>query len=140
MGRRRKGVFRGPRFAALYDWEMDLPAYQHLSVYGRALLMEFRIAFNGYNNAKVGMSVRRAADRLNCSPGRAEKAIRELEAKGWTVCTQKGSFSQKSGKRATTWRLTNEPIGAGLDVPATKEYTRWRPDKGLPEKSERGAV
>lgn len=131
---RRKGGFSGPRFSAIYDYELNCPAYRHLSVYGRALLIEFRILFNGANNSEIGMSVRRASNLLNCSPGRAAKTIDELVEKGWIVCTTRGAFNIKSGKRSSTWRITNQPVGLGVEVDATKEYMRWRPEKAQPKK------
>ena len=118
---RRERKFTGHTFVALYQWEMDCPAYRHLSVYGRALLMEFRKAYNGHNNGEIVMSVRQAANT-------AAKTIKELQGNGWIRQTQKGAFSQKSNKTASTWRITNQPVGAGVDVPETKEYIRWRPE------------
>lgn len=123
----------GPRFVSLYEFEIACPAYRQMTLHGRALLIEFRMIYNGTNNGSIGMSVRRAADLLNCGKNRAEKALQELQDKGWIVRTGKGSFDQKTGKRSTTWRITNQPIGLGVETPATKEYMRWTPEKGLPE-------
>ena len=80
--RKRKQKFNGPRFAALYDWEMNCPAYRYLSVYGRALLMEFRMIYNSRNNGEIVMSVRQAAKLINCHKNTAAKTIKELEEKG----------------------------------------------------------
>ena len=104
-----------------------------MTVHGRALLVEFRMIYNGSNNGSIGMSVRRAADLLNCGKNRAETALKELQDKGWIVCTGKGSFNQKTGNRSTTWRITNQPVGLGVQTPETKDYMRWKPGKGLPE-------
>ena len=123
----RKRKFNGPRFVALYDWEMDCQAYRHLSVYGRALLLEFRRSYNGGNNGEIVMSVRQAAKLINCNKNTAAKTIKELETKGWIRQSSKGSFSQKTDKTASTWRITNQPIGLGTDTPETKEYASWTP-------------
>ena len=45
MPRRRKKTPALP-FLALYHWEMDLPAYRHLTCYGRSLLVEFTISLS----------------------------------------------------------------------------------------------
>lgn len=119
--------FNGPRFAALYDWEMNLPAYRLMSVYGRALLMEFRMAYTGYNNGDIIMSIRQAANLLNCNKDTALKYLTELQDKGWVCQTAKGYFTQKTDKTASTWRITNQPIGHGVEVPETKEYAKWKP-------------
>lgn len=123
---RRKRKSSGPLFVALYHWEMDLPAYQYLSTYGRALLLEFRRLYNTYNNGKIVMSVRQAAGLLNCNKDTAAKVLRELEDKGWIRQSSKGCFSQKTNKTASTWRITNQPVGLGVDVSETKEYARWK--------------
>ncbi len=123
----RKRKFNGPRFVALYQWEMDCPAYRHLSVYGRALLMEFRKVYNGDNNGEIVMSVRQAAKLINCDKKTAAKTIKELEGKGWIRNVTEGSFSQKTNKTASTWRITNQPIGMGVDTPESKEYASWTP-------------
>ncbi len=135
MGRKRPKGHRGPRFAALYDWEMSLPAYQFLTVYGRALLMEFRIAFNGGNNGTIGMSVRHAAALLGCSKNRAEKAIQELLEKGWIVRTERSGFHRKIERKPSLYRITDRPIGLGVDVPETKEFAAWRPPNYDPKKN-----
>ena len=124
---------RGPQFSAIYHWEMDLPAYRHLSAYGRALVVEFRRKFNGSNNGDIAMSAREAARLLGCCKNTAFKVLRELEEKGWTRPAKTGSFHLKSDaagrayRAATTWRITNQPIGLGVDTPATKEYAIWKP-------------
>ncbi len=123
----------GPRFAAIYLREMDTPAYRRMSAWGRSLLLEYRRKYNGSNNGEIAMSVRQAARLLNCCLDTAAKAQGELEEKGWVREAQKGSFHWKedaSGRKhrpATTWRITNQPVGLGTDTKATKEYMKWRP-------------
>ncbi len=122
-----------PKWVQIHFWELDLPAYLHLSTGARALLIEFRRKFNGSNNGDIAMSVREAARLLGCHKDTAVKALREVEEKGWIRPMEKGSFHMKSeagGRKfraATTWRLTNHPISLGVDTPATKEYIKWRP-------------
>ncbi len=133
MTRRYKTKGSAPRFVQIWEWELKCPAYRHLSVYGRALLIEFRMKYTGSNNGDIVFSVRQAARALNCNKDTAAKILRELEDKGWTRQTQKGSFNWKTqpGARkvrpATTWRITNQPIGLGVSTPETKEYARWKP-------------
>ena len=124
-----------PKWVQIHFWEMDTLAYLHLPVCARALLVEFRRKFNGSNNGDIPMAVRDAARLLGCHKDTAVKALRELEEKGWIRPMTKGSFHMKSeaGSRkfraATTWRITNQPIGLGTDIPDTKEYVKWRPKK-----------
>jgi len=127
MGKKTKAS-TGPRFLQFYHWEMECPAYRLLSCYGRALLMEFRRLYNGHNNGEIYMSVRQAGKLLNCHKDTAAKYIVELDEKGWIRQTSKGHFSQKTDKTASTWRITNQPIGLGVDTPETKEYMKWKPE------------
>ena len=125
---------KGQRRVQIYYWEMDLPAWRLLSVHGRALLIEFRRKYNGSNNGEIAMSTRDAARLIGCHKDTAVKALRELEEMGWTRRVQTGSFHWKVEARgrkfraATTWRITNQPIGLGTDTNATKEYVKWRPE------------
>ena len=122
-----------PCFSAVYFWEMDLPAYRHLSVYGRALLIEFRRKYNGSNNGFIAMSARDAAGLLGCDKDTAHKYLGELEEKGWIREAQKGSLHRKSDaggrkfRAATTWRITNQPIDLGVGTKETREYRDWKP-------------
>ncbi len=124
----------GPKFSAIYLWEMDTPAYRCMSAWGRSLLIEFRGKYNTHNNGEIAMSVLDAARLLGCHKDTAFKALRELEEKGWIREEQKGSFHWKTdatGRKfrpATTYRITNQPVGLGVDIKATKEYMKWRPE------------
>lgn len=118
-GRNQQG-----RFVKLEHFEMNCPAYREMSLAGKVSLMEFRRRYDGGNNGEISFSVRELAGRLNCATNTAQKAIRELERLGWIKVAVKGTFTRKA-RHATTWVLTNEPLGGDL---ATKEYTRWRPE------------
>ncbi len=132
-GKRKRTTKGFLTWVPMYRWEMDLPAYRLMSVYGRALLMEYRRKFNGSNNGEISMSAREAGILLCCDKDTAYKYQGELLEKGWIREVQKGSFNRKTDatgrkfRAATTWRLTNEPIGLGVDTPATKEYMKWKP-------------
>ena len=101
----------GLTFAAMYEWEMALPAWRMMSAHGRCLVLELRRKYNTRNNGEIVMSVREAAELLHCNKDTAHRALREVQAKGWAIPTQMGHFDQKTNKTATTWRITNQPIG-----------------------------
>lgn len=115
----------GQKHIRLYEWELNCPAYQALSVYGRAALVELRRRFNGSNNGNIVLSVRQAAAALGCHRDTASKALDDCVATGWVKRNTRAGFNWKSGI-ATTWYLTNEKVG---DVAATKDYMRWQPGK-----------
>ena len=122
-----------PKWVQIHFWELELPAYRLMSAYGRALVVEFRRKFNGSNNGDIPMSALEAARLLGCCKNTGFKVLGELEDKGWIRPTKKGSFHLKidaAGRQfraATIWRITSQPIGLGVDTPATKEYVKWRP-------------
>ena len=129
MTKRRRPKGTPPRFVLVYEWEMDLPAWQEMSVYGRCAVLELRRKYNGHNNGGIVLSVRELARLINCHKDTANKALREVQEKGWAVPVQKGCFSQKTNKTATIWRITNQAVGLGVEIDETKEYARWRPEK-----------
>jgi GNAT superfamily N-acetyltransferase len=87
----------------------------------RALLVELKALYNGRNNGELHMSVRETQQRLGVGRKLAEKALAELQDRGFIAVVQKGSFSCKV-RFATTWRLTeHEHEGQ----PATKDFMRW---------------
>lgn len=110
-----------------YRWQLESPAWQHLSLTARCLEMVLKALFNGLNNGEIFLSVREAARKLGVTPNTAQKAFRELEEKGFIRAKQKGSFSWKTGK-ATSWILTEFDYN---NMTATKDFMRWQP----PDKS-----
>ena len=105
----------------LYGWLLRSSAYRSLSPYGRSLLVELYALYNGTNNGAVFLSVREAARRLGCAAGTAEKALGELQDRGFIAISQRGGFNLKS-RHATTWRLTEYSVG---DERPTKDFMSW---------------
>src|SRR3954452_9594469 len=102
---------------------LNSAAYDSLSCYGRALLVELYALYNGRNNGELHMSVRKAQEHLRVGRKAAERALRELQDRGFIAVVQKGSFTCKV-QLATTWRLTEHEFEGR---PATKDFTRWTP-------------
>ena len=115
---------RDKSHARIYGhWEY-LPAWNVLSVYGRAvltvMLMDYR---NGQNF--IIMSDAMAARRANCSRTTAAKAIEDLQALGWIKVARVGKMRGCRSKRASAYYLTLYPEEIG--IPATHDYKRWQP-------------
>lgn len=111
----------------LYRYELESAAYRHLSLGGRALLVELKALYNGNNNGSLFLSVREAAKRLNSSKTFAADRLQELHDMGFIRPSQNGAFTVKSlvGEgRATSWILTEYPFGNALP---TKNFMRWQP-------------
>lgn len=105
----------------MHDWEMQTEAWRSMSTDARALLIEFRVLYNGQEN-RLFLSVREMMKRLNIGQRRAEKARDELLDRGWIRIIEKGSFNWKI-RHATVYALTNEPINAG--EPAPKDFMKF---------------
>jgi transposase len=101
---------------------LSCPAYRALSCAARALYVELKRYYFGYNNGNVGMSIRRAALCLGVSPNTARKAIQALIDKGFIKPHVKGSYHWKT-RHSTTWILNEYPYN---DARPTKDYMKWR--------------
>lgn len=84
---------------------MDTEAYLSLLPPARVVLQELLKAYNGSNNGKLGLSVRRAAERSCISKDSAARAFQALEDAGFIEMTTKGSFRLKN-RHASEWRIT----------------------------------
>jgi hypothetical protein len=69
---------------------MEHPNYISLSSHAIRLLVEFAYQYKGSNNGDLAMTWGMAFKRGWKSRDTLNNAIRELETKGWIVCTRKG--------------------------------------------------
>jgi hypothetical protein len=107
----------------LYHLLLDSPAYLSLSCAARAVLVEIWRTYNGTNNGRIGLSVRRASERCRIARGTAARAFRELEERGFIECMTKGAFSMKA-PHATEWRLTWWTCDVTGEFPS-KKFMSW---------------
>ena len=80
----------------LYRWLLDSRAYLSLSCPARAVLIEIARGYDGFNNGRIGLSIRKVAERCNIAPGTAKRAFEELQERGFIDCVTKGAFSRKT--------------------------------------------
>jgi hypothetical protein len=111
----------------LYRWLLDAPAYLSLTCAARAVLVEIARNYDGMNNGRIGLSVRRVSERCNIARGTASRAFTELQERGFIECTTKGAFSRKV-QHASEWRLTWWSCDVTGASP-TKEFLKWGPEK-----------
>ena len=107
----------------LYRVLLDSPAYLSLSCAARAVLVEIWRTYNGTNNGRIGLSVRRASERCRIARGTAARSFRELEERGFIECMTKGAFSRKA-PHATEWRLTWWACDVTGELPS-KKFMSW---------------
>lgn len=105
----------------LYRWLLDSPAYLSLSCPARAVLVEIARSYDGYNNGRIGLSVRVASGRCNIARGTAARSFEELQDRGFIECMTRGGFNRKT-RHASEWRLTFWPCNDQLP---TKEFMSW---------------
>jgi hypothetical protein len=111
----------------LYRWLLDSPAYLSLSCPARAVLVEIARCYDGFNNGRIALSVRKAAERCRIAPGTAKRAFEELQERGFIECVTKGAFSRKT-LHATEWRLTWWPCNVTGALP-DKTFMSWGREK-----------
>jgi hypothetical protein len=118
----------GGPWAGLPHCVLDSLAYRHLSLWGRAVLVEVVREMNGYNNGTIGISQRQLAERLHTSNFRSiSKAIAELMQHGFLDVTAEGRWKQRLARE---YRLTFINTGGpGTYRPATNEYRDWKPEE-----------
>lgn len=81
--------------------------------------------FDGQNNGYLGMGVRRLAERLGISVNKANRALRELVARGFLEVAQPSGFSRKD-RTATEFRLTHLRCDRSHQ-PGSRAYQAWVP-------------
>jgi hypothetical protein len=101
------------------------PAWRSLSGQAVKVWCELRCRFNGGNNGKISLSLDEAARILGIGKATAQRALRELEAKGFIVTKRKGQWY---GRLATLWRLTDKDCDGH---PPTFDWKQWRPGQNL---------
>lgn len=131
---------RGGGWVGIPHIVVDSMAYQHLSLWGRAVLVEIARAFNGYNNGKIGLSQRQLAERLNTTNFRAiGRAVAELMEHGLIDVAAEGQWKQRMARE---YRLTFVTTGDNYNLrAATNDYRDWTPRKSSDDDvSARGRV
>lgn len=120
-GRSKGGV----RYVKLNHWMLNTVAWRSLRPASRVLYIELAKLYNGSNNGDLWLSVRDAGKLIRVNKDTAASCFRELEDKGFIKRNRCGSFIWKL-KQATTWILTEFDF---QEDSATKDFTRWRPEK-----------
>ena len=114
---------KGQHVCVPYDMIKQLK-FRALSADAKAVWLEIHLGFHGSNNGSIGFSVRQAAECLHSGMRRAKKAIDELIAAQFIICTRGSSFNMKTG-RAREWMLTPQPTGIGA---ASNDWKKQQPE------------
>lgn len=121
---KRKGK---PKYLSLESYMVKSDAWRSLMPNDRALYLELKWRFDGFNNGRIGLGVREAADALNIGKNACWASFRTLQEKGFIRVAKASGFNIKS-RRSTEWRLTEIKSDINGDLP-TMEFMKWRPDE-----------
>lgn len=116
----------------LPEWLQDSEAWRTLKPGPRALYVELKRRYNGYNNGEICLSHREAAKALNVNRNTVGSWFRELEKRGFIRMIE-GAYLGPSGVGLTgKWVLTEAPLS---DMkPARKDFMQWRNPEACPER------
>lgn len=124
MARRYKYGKRGSvRFTLLEEWFQTSPAWASLKPGPRALYVELRRRFNGYNNGRLYLSNREAAKALNINKGTAGNYFAKLRELGFIAVTKGHHLGPDGVGQSDHYRLTELPCDS---KPATKDFMKWK--------------
>lgn len=117
---------RGGGWAGIPHVVIDSPAYRHLSLWARAVLIEIVREFNGYNNGTIALSFDQFCQRLGNSNRRAlSRSIAELVEHGLIAVEAEGEWKPRLARE---YRLTWVTVGNRNSLrAASNEYRDWRP-------------
>jgi hypothetical protein len=137
--RRKLAMAIGESFAAVRRRTARSPAWLSLSAPAIKILIELRLRWRhkDNNNGHLFISFAECQSLLDIAPGTAHRAFRELQDKGFIVCTRRGDAGGLNravldnggfgySRKATEWALTDEPYNG---QPATHAYEKWQPPK-----------
>ena len=127
---RRKRKSNPERYVGLYHYELECPAYLHLSVYGRALLIEFRRLYNGYNNGDLSATWTQAKGKWFKSPSTLFEARKELLHYRLVKISRRGGTNKPTLYAITWWQI--DDCKGKLDIRKTLvppgSWQKKRPD------------
>jgi len=110
------------KFIQLEHWVYDSPAWRSLKPGPRALYIELKRRFNGYNNGQLFLSQREAGRALNVGRDTVGTYFADLETKGFIVKTMGHCLGPSGMGQAAKWALAELPVDG---IPASKEFITW---------------
>lgn len=117
------------RHVRIYHQQMRSIAWRHLSGSAVKVLLELATLENGDNNGEFFLSTRKGAEWTGLGKNAVNRALHELQEKGFIYCAEKGGFSRKT-PHAACWGLTWQagPKGSSHRAPS-HAYAHWRPEE-----------
>lgn len=97
------------------------PAFRSLTGAALKVWVELRTRYNGHNNGLVSLSLREAATLLGMSQTTAQRALMQLEVKGFIKRRTRGSWY---GRKAAEFIIADKSYDGN---PPTRDWQKWRP-------------
>lgn len=118
-----------PRHVRIYHRQMQSEAWRHLSGSAVKVLLALAALEKGDNNGEFFLSARTGAEITGLGKNAVNRALHELQEKGFIYCAVRGGFSRKT-PHAACWGLTWQAGPKGSDHRAPSHaYEKWRPGK-----------
>ena len=113
-------------------------AWRSLSGAAVKVFLELRTRFHGANNGALILSMEEASRLLGLGKATVMRTLKELQDKGFIVCTRKGQWY---GRLASTWAVADKSVNGET---ATNAWKSWRPNPATArqcraQKTERGS-
>lgn len=112
---------------------LETPAFRALSAHAKALYPVLKLEWKGprsNTNGRIVYSIRQAAAYLGCSKATAQKALWDLQAKGFIEVRQIAHPGLEGEARSHEYELTELPM-AGREKPR-ELFLEWSPDNEFP--------
>ncbi len=116
----------GAKHVRLHETLLRTDAWKALSANAKVMLIEIMRIHNGSNNGYIVLGVRAAAARLGCANNTAQKALKDLQEKGFLKRVNRGYFGL-GDRESSTWRLTI--FGTSNNKRPTAEFMTWKADQ-----------
>ena len=128
------------RHVRIYHRQTQSQAWRHLSGSAVKVLLALAMLEKGDNNGEFFLSARSGAEITGLGKNAVNRALHELQEKGFIYCAVRGGFSRKT-PHAACWGLTWQagPKGTNHRAPS-HAYENWRPEKMRGPRKEDTAV
>lgn len=127
MGREKRNEKRVEHYTTMTRHTIETDAWRALSHPAAQLLSCIKFEWKGAkfnNNGKIRLSVRQAADMMNCGPNTASRAFHDLQAKGFIVVTERASLGVTGQGASPAFELTEHPLPGNHE--GRKLFYRWK--------------
>jgi len=120
----KRGKKGAGRHVQLPEFLQASEAWATLKPGPRALYIELKRRFNGYNNGRIILSHRDAAQAINVSRNTVGPYFEELIARGLTSMTRGPHLGPSGVGQSSLWALQEIPTADGK--PAMLGFKQWR--------------